>query len=134
MPAAVVLRREVARRVGGVVVVVEEVPAGDVVDVAVAVRVGVVGERDDEVLGVERVLVAVRARVLGDARVSTEPSRFMGSEDFADFLKHAPGAFFTLGHAGTVPAHNPGFIVDDAILPMGATLFARLIESRLKPV
>lgn len=80
------------------------------------------------------IVADVARQVLGEARVSTEPSRFMGSEDFADLLKHAPGAFFTLGHSGTVPAHNPGFIVDDAILPVGATLFARLVESRLKPV
>lgn len=79
------------------------------------------------------IVADVARQVLGEARVSTEPSRFMGSEDFADLLKHAPGAFFTLGHSGTVPAHNPGFIVDDAILPVGATLFARLVESRLKP-
>ncbi|NEI72302.1 amidohydrolase [Rhizobium lusitanum] len=70
--------------------------------------------------------------VLGPSQVSTFSKRAMGSEDFADFLLHAPGAFFTLGHSGTVPAHNPGFIVDDAILPVGATLFARLVESRLK--
>lgn len=80
------------------------------------------------------IVADVARQVLGEVRVSTEPSRFMGSEDFADLLKHAPGAFFTLGHSGTVPAHNPGFIVDDAILPVGATLFARLVESRLKPV
>ncbi|POO55757.1 MULTISPECIES: M20 aminoacylase family protein [Agrobacterium] len=79
------------------------------------------------------IVADVARQVLGEARVSKEPSRFMGSEDFADLLKHAPGAFFTLGHSGTVPAHNPGFIVDDAILPVGATLFARLVESRLKP-
>nr|WP_267973140.1 M20 aminoacylase family protein [Allorhizobium ampelinum] len=77
-------------------------------------------------------VVSVAREVLGDARVSTQPYRTMGSEDFADLLKHAPGAFFTLGHSGTVPAHNPGFIVDDAILPVGATLFSRLVESRLK--
>lgn len=77
-------------------------------------------------------VATVAREVLGEARVSTQPYRAMGSEDFADFLKHAPGAFFTLGHAGTVPAHNPGFIVDDAILPVGATLFSRLVESRLK--
>nr|WP_156554437.1 M20 aminoacylase family protein [Agrobacterium vitis] len=77
-------------------------------------------------------VVFVAREVLGDARVSTQPYRTMGSEDFADLLKHAPGAFFTLGHSGTVPAHNPGFIVDDAILPVGATLFSRLVESRLK--
>ena len=79
------------------------------------------------------IVAGVAREVLGDERVSTEPGRFMGSEDFADLLKHAPGAFFTLGHSGTVPAHNPGFIVDDDILPVGATLFARLVETRLKP-
>ncbi|CAN7574971.1 M20 family metallopeptidase [Rhizobium rhizogenes] len=78
------------------------------------------------------IVAGIGREVLGEARVSTAPKRAMGSEDFADFLLHAPGAFFTLGHAGTVPAHNPGFIVDDAILPVGATLFARLVESRLK--
>ncbi|QND44917.1 amidohydrolase (plasmid) [Rhizobium lusitanum] len=78
------------------------------------------------------IVADIGREVLGQTRVSTAPKRAMGSEDFADFLLHAPGAFFTLGHAGTVPAHNPGFIVDDAILPVGATLFARLVESRLK--
>ena len=78
------------------------------------------------------VVANVAREVLGAERVSTEPGRFLGSEDFADFLKHAPGAFFMLGHSGTVPAHNPGFIVNDDILPVGATLFARLVENRLK--
>lgn len=78
------------------------------------------------------IVADIGREVLGPTRVSTAPKRAMGSEDFADFLLHAPGAFFTLGHSGTVPAHNPGFIVDDAILPVGATLFARLVESRLK--
>lgn len=76
-------------------------------------------------------VAAVGREVLGPDRVSTEPHRAMGSEDFADMLKHAPGAFFTLGHRGKVAAHNPGFVIDDALLPVGATLFARLIETRL---
>lgn len=78
------------------------------------------------------IVADIGRQVLGDGRVSTAPRRAMGSEDFADMLLHASGAFFTLGHSGTVPAHNPGFIVDDAILPVGATLFARIVESRLK--
>ncbi|NTF45904.1 M20 aminoacylase family protein [Rhizobium rhizogenes] len=77
------------------------------------------------------IVANIGRQVLGDDQVSTAPRRAMGSEDFADFLLHAPGAFFTLGHTGTVPAHNPGFVVDDDILPVGATLFARLVESRL---
>ena len=50
---AVVGGGEVARGVVGVVVVVEEVPAGDVVDEAVAVAVDAVAEGGDQVLGVE---------------------------------------------------------------------------------
>lgn len=69
--------------------------------------------------------------VLGDEFVSTAPRKVMGSEDFADFLGVVPGAFFTLGQHGTVPLHNPGFIFDDEIIPVGATLFARIIENRL---
>ncbi|NTF52927.1 amidohydrolase [Agrobacterium rhizogenes] len=78
------------------------------------------------------IVADIGRQVLGESRVSTTFRQAMGSEDFADMMLHAPGAFFTLGHAGNVPAHNPKFIVDDAILPVGATLFARLVESRLK--
>ena len=51
-----------------VVVVVEEVPADDVVDVAVAVVVDAVGERDQHVLRVEQVRRA-------DAAVAARRSR-----------------------------------------------------------
>lgn len=54
----------------------------------------------------------------------------MGSEDMADLLNVVPGAFFNLGHHGEVPLHNPGFIFDDAILPVGSSIFARLVERR----
>jgi hippurate hydrolase len=30
-----------------------------------------------------------------------------------------------------VPLHNPGFILDDGILPVGASLLARIVEARL---
>lgn len=54
----------------------------------------------------------------------------MESEDLADMLRIVPGAYFTLGHGGNVPLHNPGFILDDEILPIGASLLARLVEAR----
>ena len=77
-------------------------------------------------------IVAEVARdVVGAQNVSTVPKPKTGSEDFADMLRAVPGAYFWLGHAGSVPVHNPGFILDDAILPVGASLFARLIETRL---
>ena len=77
-------------------------------------------------------IVAEVARgVVGADKVSTEVKPKMGSEDFADMLMAAPGAYFWLGHAGSVPVHNPAFVLDDAILPVGASLFARLIETRM---
>ena len=46
-------------------------------------------------------------------------------------LQAVPGAYFWIGHDGSVPVHNPGFVLDDKILPIGASMFARIIETRL---
>jgi hippurate hydrolase len=69
--------------------------------------------------------------IVGEDNVLTAPRPKMGSEDFADMLLAVPGAYFWVGHDGSVPLHNPGFILDDAILPLGASLFARIVETRL---
>ncbi|MEZ5824569.1 MAG: M20 aminoacylase family protein [Geminicoccaceae bacterium] len=73
----------------------------------------------------------VAGEVVGKESVSMKNERVMGSEDFADMLRVVPGAYFTLGHAGDVPLHNPGFVLDDGILPVGASIFARIAETRL---
>lgn len=71
------------------------------------------------------------ADVLGAENVRDDSQPFTGSEDFADMLQQVPGAYGNLGHAGTVPLHNPGFVLDEGILPVGASIYARLIERRL---
>ena len=43
-------------------------------------------------------------------------------------------AYWRVGHAGSVPLHNPGFVLDDAILPVGASIYARIVETRLPKV
>jgi amidohydrolase len=78
-----------------------------------------------------RAVAEVASEIVGVENVSMTPQPKMGSEDFADMLRAVPGAYFWLGHEGSVPVHNPGFILDDAILPVGASLFARIIETRL---
>ena len=30
-----------------------------------------------------------------------------------------------------IPLHNPAFVLDDAILPVGASVYARIVETRL---
>lgn len=77
-------------------------------------------------------VVAEAARtVVGADNVFTTSRPKMGSEDFADMLHAVPGAYFWLGQEGSVPVHNPGYYLDDRILPIGASVFARIVESRL---
>jgi hippurate hydrolase len=78
-----------------------------------------------------RVVADVARTVVGPTNVSTRSQLKMGSEDFADMLQAVPGAYFWLGHDGSVPVHNPGFTLDDKILPIGASMFARIVETRL---
>lgn len=54
-----------------------------------------------------------------------------GSEDFADMLRVVPGAYCTVGHGGTMPLHNPEYTLDTSILPVGASIMARVVEKRL---
>ncbi len=74
-------------------------------------------------------LIAVARGLVGDL-AAADAEVTMGSEDMADLLGVVRGAFFSLGHHGTVPLHNPGFLFDDSILPLGASLLARLVEAR----
>ena len=71
------------------------------------------------------------SEIVGTENITNENELVMGSEDFADMLKAVPGAYCTIGHGGDVPVHNPGFVFDDAILPVGASVMARIIEKRL---
>ncbi|RYE33060.1 MAG: amidohydrolase [Hyphomicrobiales bacterium] len=75
-------------------------------------------------------VLAVAAEIVGAAGVLTDGKPLMGSEDFADMLRVVPGAYAWVGHAGTVPVHNPAYVLDDGILPVGASLLARLVETR----
>ncbi|WP_298974524.1 M20 aminoacylase family protein [uncultured Roseobacter sp.] len=69
--------------------------------------------------------------IVGVENTSTENKPVTGSEDFADMLKVVPGAYCNLGHSGTVPLHNPGFVLGEEILPIGASIMARVVERRL---
>ena len=77
------------------------------------------------------VVEAVARTVVDPAKVITRSQPKMGSEDFSDMMQAVPGAYFWVGHDGSVPVHNPGYVLDDKILPIGASMFARIIETRL---
>jgi hippurate hydrolase len=56
----------------------------------------------------------------------------MGSEDFTYMLEACPGAFINIGIGSTEgPLHSPRYDFNDAALPIGASLFVRLVEKKL---
>lgn len=76
------------------------------------------------------VMLDVAAEVVGSENVAETPGVRTGSEDFADMLRVIPGAYCTVSHMGDLPLHNDGFFLDEEVLPVGASIYARLIESR----
>ena len=58
----------------------------------------------------------------------------MGSEDFSFMLQKKPGCYLFIGNGdgeGSCMIHNPGYDFNDAILPLGASYWARLAETVL---
>lgn len=71
------------------------------------------------------------ADIVGKENISGTDEPATGSEDFADMLKVIPGAYCRVGHSGTTGLHNPSFFLDPDILPIGASIMARVAERRL---
>jgi amidohydrolase len=75
----------------------------------------------------------VAADLVGEAHVDRNRSLIMGSEDFAYMLEARPSAFINIGIGDTDgPLHNPRYDFNDEALPIGASLFARLVEKKLR--
>jgi len=62
------------------------------------------------------------------AKFETQPVG--GSEDFADMLQYVPGAYLFLGQGPGPSLHNSRYDFNDAVLPIGASLYARIAEAR----
>ena len=56
----------------------------------------------------------------------------MASEDFAFMLEKVPGAYINIGNGeDSAPVHNAHYNFNDAAIPYGSAVFARLIERSL---
>lgn len=75
----------------------------------------------------------VAREVVGQANVDADHKRSMGSEDFSYMLRVRPGAYVCLGQGLGPSLHHPRFDFNDAVAPVGASFFARLVE-RAQPV
>ncbi|SNB71349.1 hippurate hydrolase [Arboricoccus pini] len=76
-------------------------------------------------------VIDVAREIVGEDNLLLEPKPHTGSEDFADMLHAVPGSYFFLGQGHDVPVHNQGYMFDDTILPVGASMLARIVERRL---
>jgi amidohydrolase len=73
----------------------------------------------------------VAAEVFGAENLVADLEASMGAEDFSFMLRARPGAYFRIGQGGAAAGrmlHNTRYDFNDAILPLGGALFARLAE------
>lgn len=77
---------------------------------------------------------AVMSELLGQKNVQTDINPSMGAEDFSYMLEERPGAYIWLG-SGPAAAdgllHNARYDFNDEVLAVGASYWARLVESEL---
>jgi amidohydrolase len=84
----------------------------------------------------------VMAEIVGSDNVlEFEPT--MGAEDFSYFLQHKPGCYVLIGNGdgshrasghglGPCMLHNPSYDFNDDLIPLGATLWVRLVQAWLR--
>ncbi len=69
----------------------------------------------------------------------------MGSEDFSFYLLQKPGCYFAIGNGlgghrdqghgmGPCMLHNPSYDFNDALIPIGASLWVKLVQGRLNKI
>jgi amidohydrolase len=76
----------------------------------------------------------VCAEVAGENNVNRNPNLIVASEDFSFMLEKVPGCYFNIGNGageGACEVHNPAYDFNDAALALGASVFARIVETRL---
>ncbi|WP_085308928.1 M20 aminoacylase family protein [Planktotalea arctica] len=75
----------------------------------------------------------IAIEISGEDNVNADAGREMGAEDFAYMLQQRPGAYLFLGQGESAGLHHPEYNFNDAVAPVGASFFARLVE-RSQPV
>ena len=83
-----------------------------------------------------RYIADVAADLVGEDNIARDGTQLMASEDFSFMLNARPGAFIYIGNGdgeGSCEVHNPNYDFNDAILPLGAALWVKLVEKRLAP-
>lgn len=65
------------------------------------------------------------ARKIVDPSLVVYDQKGMGGEDFAEYTKYVPGAFFSLGAGGTYPGHSDHYFVEEDAFEVGVAFYAQ---------
>ncbi len=110
---------------------------GQITETAIDVDYGVGSGsvvNDDCLIEVSRMAAL---EVVGARGIDEISRASMGSEDFAFYLDHVPGAMLRLGCrsevTGGAPLHAPIFDLDERVLPIGARVLARALILQADP-
>jgi hippurate hydrolase len=72
------------------------------------------------------------AALVGAQNVGRNGPAVMGSEDFSFMLEARPGAYINIGNGeDSAPVHNDRYDFNDEAIPLGAGLYATLVEQKL---
>ncbi|GAB5437042.1 M20 aminoacylase family protein [Falsiruegeria mediterranea] len=71
----------------------------------------------------------VACEVVGEGKVVADAGREMGAEDFSYMLNARPGAYLFLGQGESAGLHHPKYNFNDEVAPIGASFFARIVET-----
>jgi hippurate hydrolase len=76
-------------------------------------------------------LAAAAVELVGEGKVDRTKAPGMGSEDFSFMMERVPGAYLHVGNGDSASVHNQHYNFNDAAIPYGAALFARVVEREL---
>ena len=76
-------------------------------------------------------LAGIAAAIGGERAVDQSIAPLMGAEDFSYMLNSRPGAYIFLGNGDTAGVHHPAYDFDDAAIPYGVSLWAKLVETAM---
>lgn len=69
--------------------------------------------------------------IVGADNVDEDTPPLLGAEDFSYMLEVRPGAFILAGNGDSAGLHSSHFDFNDELIPLGASYWVRLIETRL---
>jgi hippurate hydrolase len=74
---------------------------------------------------------AAAVELVGEGKVDRTKPPGMGSEDFSFMMERVPGAYLHVGNGESASVHNQHYNFNDAAIPYGAALLARVVEREL---